>query len=265
MSYYINAVAAADRLRTDIKELIPDAGMRRRMSKMVRMGVCAGMECLKDFGNSDEIDAIITATGLGCLEDSEKFLKNMVENAEQLLTPTPFIQSTFNTVGAQIGLLCKNHAYNMTYAHRGRSFESALLDAMLLLDEDDFRNVLVGAIDYTIPAQIKIMERMGFWREYQPGQGAFFFVLSNYPGEHCLGQVSIPEFLNEEPDPETLPDVASGKALYLSNDERTTGVSPTASAHRFRDALEQLSDAGTIYLCTNYRRESPSLIRLRCI
>ena len=50
-------------------------------------------------------DAIITGTGLGCLEDTEKFLTAMVTNKEEFLTPTSFIQSTHNTVSAQIALL----------------------------------------------------------------------------------------------------------------------------------------------------------------
>ena len=37
---------------------------RRRMSRMIKMGVACGLECLKDIP-SEKVDAIITATGLG--------------------------------------------------------------------------------------------------------------------------------------------------------------------------------------------------------
>lgn len=198
MSYYINAIASSENISCDIKELIPDATMRRRMSRWVKQGVATGMECLKKSIQLEQVDGIVTATGLGCLENSEKFLKNLLENDEDLLNPTPFIQSTFNTIGAQIGLLCRNHAYNMTFTNRGNSFESALLDAMLLLQEDSYHHILVGAIDYNIPSQIKIMDRMRLWQKAKPMEGAFFFLLSDVPLEHCLGRISCLSFLQEE-------------------------------------------------------------------
>ena len=76
---YINAISSHNTLKTDIKELIPNPVVRRRMSNIVKYGVAVGMECIKEVG-SENVDAIITATGLGCLADSEKFLKIIIEN-----------------------------------------------------------------------------------------------------------------------------------------------------------------------------------------
>ena len=101
----------------DYKSIITNAALRRRMSRIVKMGVACGLECISTLP-SEKVHAIITATGLGCLADTEKFLNTIIENEEQLLNPTPFIQSTFNTIGAQIALLRQIHAYNMTYVHR---------------------------------------------------------------------------------------------------------------------------------------------------
>ena len=120
---YINGHALHDEQLPPFAELVPSAAMRRRMSRFLRMGVPTAMAALRRSGvDPAQVDAIITATGFGCLGDSEKFLRTMVEQREELLNPTPFIQSTFNTLGAQIALLCGNRAYNMTYAHRGYSF-----------------------------------------------------------------------------------------------------------------------------------------------
>ena len=123
-------VAEEGKLRAvepNYKETIAEAGLRRRMSRIVKMGVSAGLACANGaYG----VDAIITATGLGCLADTEKFLDSVVRNDESLLNPTAFIQSTFNTIGAQIALILKNSSYNVTYAHRGFSFESALCCAL---------------------------------------------------------------------------------------------------------------------------------------
>ena len=157
---YINRYATHEMLGDDLKALIPNVALRRRMSRFVRMGVATAMQCLSSGVSADRIDAIVTATGWGCLADSEKFLRNLLEQDEELLNPTPFIQSTFNTIGAQVALLCSNHSYNMTYVHRGHSFESALLDVVMQFDDATITHALVGAADEQTPSQHRVMERM---------------------------------------------------------------------------------------------------------
>jgi hypothetical protein len=179
------AVASLEGIRRaaiepDYKSYIPDAGVRRRMSRVVKMGVAAATQCLSQTDRQP--DAIIMATGLGCLSDTEKFLKCIIENNEQLLNPTPFIQSTFNTVGAQVAINLKNTNYNMTYVHRGFSFENALLDAMMKLQDREAEQVLVGSYEEITGTSFKIMERLAFWRRGEAcGEGAQCFMLSAQP------------------------------------------------------------------------------------
>lgn len=175
----------------DYKEWIKDPMLRRRMSRIVKMGVACALKCTDGTPN-EEIDSIITATGLGCLADTEKFMDNLIDNREQLLTPTPFIQSTFNTVGAQIAMLCQNQSYNMTYVHRGLSFESALLDGLLRLSEGD-RNVLLGAFDEMTPTSHTILKRLGTFRENIGGEGAQFFLLSHTKTEKSMARIAAPQ------------------------------------------------------------------------
>ena len=178
----------------DYKELI-DVKLIRRMSRIIRMGVAAAMECLQEAGVAKP-DAIITGTAYGCMEDTDLFLTKMVEYKEELLTPTAFIQSTHNTIGAQIGLLLQCNNYNNTFVHRGFSFESALLDGMMLLKEKEAVNVLVGAIDEITNTSHAILSRMGLYKQAQisnlelfktgskgtiAGEGAAFFLLANEP------------------------------------------------------------------------------------
>lgn len=188
---YINSMASVhpvfDTAEPDYKELIPNAAVRRRMSRIVRMGVAAGLQCLADAPTPP--DAILTATGLGCLTDTEKFMNNLLDMNEELLPPTAFIQSTFNTVGAQIALLTKNHCYNNTYVHRTFSLESALLDASLLFGEGEAKQVLVGAVDEMNPTLHKILERFGYWKHFQAGEGADFFLLSNKRSEKACAVI----------------------------------------------------------------------------
>jgi len=167
--------------------------MIRRMGRAIKMGVSTSLRCLEDAGIK-EVDAVICGTGIGCFEDSEKFLLALIENKETLLTPTSFIQSTHNTVGAQIALLIKCHQYNMTYVQRGLSFESALLDAILMLNERQARNILTGGIDEMTPGYLTLQRRAGYIKStpytgsdlsaettpgHYMGEGAAFFVLSS--------------------------------------------------------------------------------------
>lgn len=184
---YINSIASIQPSagEPDYKELIPNASVRRRMSRLVRMGVAAGLQCLKKAPDIRP-DAILTATGLGFLTDTEKFMDNLLDMDEQLLPPTAFIQSTFNTIGAQIALLTGNHGYNNTYVHRGHSLESALMDASLLIAEGEARHVLVGAMDEMTPTLHAILERFGCWRKATPGEGAAFSLLSKERSDQSI-------------------------------------------------------------------------------
>ncbi len=195
MAYYINSVVSFDTLTKDIKELIPAPEVRRRMSRVLRMGVATGMEALALLPSGVRVSAIITATRLGCLADSEKFLRGVVEDDGGLLNPTPFIQSTFNTVGAQIALLTRNHCYNMTYVHGEESFGAALTDAAIRIDQAGAEHVLVGLFDEMTPTLERIKERMRGVKGLPERDGAWFFVVSARPLPGCLTEV---ETLNEE-------------------------------------------------------------------
>ena len=111
------------------KEFIP-AGLIRRMSKVVKMSSVVAQNALAE-AKIEIPDSIIVGTGMGCTEDSEKFLKNVIQNNEEFLTPTYFIQSTHNTVAGQIALAIKCHAYNFTYVNTASSLEFSLLDAKI--------------------------------------------------------------------------------------------------------------------------------------
>ena len=132
-------------LEPNYKEFINPIQLRR-MSKLIKMGISASKICLKDAGVENP-GAIITGTGLGLVGDTEKFLNQVLDHNEELLAPTAFIQSTHNTISGQVAIALKCFKYNNTYSHRGFSFESALLDGMLLVENKDADNVLVGGFD----------------------------------------------------------------------------------------------------------------------
>jgi hypothetical protein len=162
-----------------------DPKLLRRMSRIIRMGAAAALTCLREAGIAIP-DAIVTGTAYGCLEDTGVFLNSMIERNEEMLQPAAFIQSTHNTVGAQIALLLGCTGYNNTFVHRGFSFESALLDAALLLADKEAATVLVGGVDEITETSRALLARCGMYRRAIAGEGAAFFLLTGQPSGNDL-------------------------------------------------------------------------------
>ena len=192
------------------KDYIAPAAIRR-MAKGVKNGIVASALALKE-AHLETPGAIITGTGMGCIEDSDKFLKALIDNNEEFLTPTSFIQSTHNTVGSQIalGLQCK--AYNFTYVNAAVSFESALLDAKMQLENDEVSSVLLGGIDEMSDYTAALFKLAGFIKKDTEspytlldaqtngavyGEGATFFVLENNPSPSTYAEVLDVSFHNK--------------------------------------------------------------------
>ncbi|HEV7231779.1 MAG TPA: beta-ketoacyl synthase chain length factor [Bacteroidia bacterium] len=197
-------------LEPSYKEYIP-ANMIRRMGRAIKMGISVAMNALAEAGVKNA-DAIVCGTGLGCYEDSEKFLLAMIDNGEQMLTPTSFIQSTHNTVAAQIALVLKCHEYNLSYVHRGFSFETALLDSAMLIGEGSARLVLMGGVDEVTPNYLTLMERANPSSGLKLGEGASFFVLSADKTASSSAKFCGVSFLYK---PATLKELENGIARFL--------------------------------------------------
>lgn len=268
MKCFVNRVVRDHDVATDIKLLIPDAGQRRRMSKVIKTAVSTAVECVGGVENIASLDAIITATGWGCLTDSERFLRNVIGDKEQLLNPTPFIQSTFNTIGGQIALLSHNHCYNVTYVNRSHSFEDALLDAMMRIADGESENILLGAFDEQTPSQHAIMERMGAFRTHKDGEGAVFAILKAEPTLESIAQIDKIEFLTQSlSKEECLAKYASNaNAKLLYNSFKEYGLFPTSSAYCFAEAVKQIEGGeAEVVIYNEYFGAKPVVLTLKCI
>lgn len=189
VAYNVNRLTS---IEPDYSEAI-DPKLIRRMSRIIKMSVATAKACLKEAEIANP-DAIITGTAYGCLEDTGIFLTNMVEQDEEPVSPVAFVQSTHNTIGAQVALLVKCTRYNNTFVSGGFSFENALLDAMMFLTENNSANVLVGGMDEITDMSHIVLSRLGLYKP-QPvsnlnlfntnskgtinGEGAAFFLLYN--------------------------------------------------------------------------------------
>lgn len=170
----------------------------RRMSRVLKLGNAAAAMALKD-ADLVLVDAIITGTGYGCQEDTATFLSKITGQNETALNPTPFMQSTHNTIGSQIALVLQCQGYNQTYVHDAFSFEHSLLDAMMQISEAPATKILVGGVDELTDAGHEIKNRFRIYHQDNndslklfeqassgalDGEGAAYFVLSGVPSKN---------------------------------------------------------------------------------
>lgn len=184
----------------DYTTVIPPLQLRR-MSRILKMGVYAGMDCIRKAG-IERPDGIITGTGKGSMTDTEKFVKELSIYKEEALNPTPFILSTYNAINGAIALQTKATGYNQTYVHRGSSFEVSLYDAQLKLNGiAEKHHYLVGCFDEMTPEYFFVKSKIGYWKKDRnnteslwmqsvstgtvAGEGAAFFMLDN-KGDNAL-------------------------------------------------------------------------------
>ena len=133
----------------------------RRMGNIMKRAIVTSLKVLKETGINHP-DAIITGTSIGSLNYTEKFLDDLVENGEESLSPTYFMQTTHNTVSSTISIFTATHSYNTTYSHGGISFELALKDAWMQLNLGQISNALVGGHDEMVESYYELLRKTGY-------------------------------------------------------------------------------------------------------
>lgn len=133
----------------------------RRMSPLMKRAIAVSQQALAQAGIAVP-DAIITGTGLGCIGNTEVFLRSLTGLSDAPLRPTHFMQSTHNTISSLIAIKLQCHGYNATYSQGGISFESALLDAFVQLQTGQVANVLVGAFEEMTPDYAAMLGKTGW-------------------------------------------------------------------------------------------------------
>ena len=235
----------------------------RRLSRMLRIGLTAAVICTRNSGNAKP-DGIITGTGYGFLNDTAKFVSEMLDQGEKHLTPTFFMQGTYNALSGLVALTLKCNGYNNTYVNKGFSFETSLHDAMMCLDEGEIQSLLVGAYDEADEVQYKVNSRVGHYKTDQinslqlfnqnssgslQGEGAAFFSIEPYRGENCwcvlrgvkmifkpgsiqLLQAALENFLSRHSMSIRDIDVLiSGLSGDVENDQLLSGLTANAFSH----------------------------------
>lgn len=203
-----------------------DPLIARRMSRLIKMGIVSAKFCLTEASCSMP-DSIITGTSLGGIEETERILGEITKE-ERFLNPTPFIQSTYNTISSQIAIYFKCNGYNSTYVHRAFSFESGLQDALLQLKEGIANDVLVGGIDEMTMNHLNITRKLGLWKMNPvhnlslrhtttpgalAGEGSGFFLISSIRGDRYYATLFGAETLYR---PKTIDELDEKTASFLA-------------------------------------------------
>jgi len=178
----------------------------RRMGKILKRALATSKEALKEAGLAT-VDAIITGTGYGCVENTEFFLDALSKDGEQMLKPTYFMQSTHNTISSLVAIQTKNHGYNVTYAHKGISFDSALQDAWWQFQLGKINTALVGGHDEMTETFYHILKKGGVMGhdDEMCGESAVSIVFSREPLSQPLCQLTGFQLLHQ-PTMNTLQD-----------------------------------------------------------
>lgn len=188
----------------------------RRMGKLFMRAIATAVDVLHK-GNCEQVDAIVTGTGLGCIENTEKFLIAMLNNDEELLSPTHFMQSTHNTISSQMALHLKCHGYNCTYSHRGTSFDSGLLDVLTQMHLGDIHKALVCGHEEMTPEYFRMLDRIGYWKK----EGIDKETLHRHDSNGSFsGSCSLNLLLTDTPDADNLCAIRGMEMLYKPDSQQ---------------------------------------------
>lgn len=212
----------------------------RRMGKILKRAIATSKEAIKASG-LESVDAIITGTGYGCIENTEFFLEALSKDGEQMLSPTYFMQSTHNTISSLVAIQTKNHGYNVTYAHKGISFDSALQDAVLQMRLGKINSALIGGHDELTETFYRILKKGGMMGQDDEmcGEAAVSVVLGTKNDDYLCKLVNFK--MLHKPTMEKLKAVAKDfQADYI-----LTGISGNHKSDEayFAETKELFSDA----------------------
>lgn len=187
----------------------------RRMGNILKRAISSAKSTVAEEKRAN-LDGILTGTGLGCIYNTELFLRAMLKDGEAGLSPSHFMQSTHNTISSQIAIDFQCHNYNITYSHRGTSFDSALFNAILKFETGDFHEALVCGMDEMNEGYFQLLDQIGYWKErpctledfkHPTSEGTF------------AGETAVSILLTDQKE-ESICQIAGCELLYRPSDKQ---------------------------------------------
>lgn len=259
-------------------------GVLRRFGKAARIGIGAAMPLIKD---GTRPDGMIIGTANGGMEESIRFLKQIVEYNEDMLAPGSFVQSTANAIAAQLGMITKNMRYNITHVHKAHAFENAVIDTAMMLAENPDNNYLVGGVDEIGTYNYNIEFGAGWYKKENisttelytsstpgsiAGEGAAMFLVNNKK-ENALAELKAmhvfhsgnPVYIKQQLKLFIEKNVSAGEKI----DMFMTGENGDVRYKEIFPACESLFDKNVViarfkHLCGEYPTASSFALWLAC-
>lgn len=180
------------------------ANEARRMGGLMKRALVTTLKVLKETG-IEHPDAIITGTCLGSLDYTERILDAMLENGEEALSPTHFMQSTHNTVGSALAIYTKTHGYNTTYSHGSISFDLTVQDAWMQMQLGKISTALVGGHDEMTEGYFSKLKQVNF---------------VGVEGMVPCGEMAMSMLLNTDPSTDHLAELAGIRMSFRPSGEQ---------------------------------------------
>ena len=260
-------------IEPNYRETIP-VRVLRRMGKAIRMATGAGAPLLQKNPN---VEAIIIGTAHGGMEDSIKFLNQIITYEEGTLTPTNFVQSTPNAIAGGLAQMSKCYGYNNTHTNDGLSFEGAVLDALLLTRNKEVNALLLGAIEEISEYNYNLEFLQGRFKENEnisskellktdtkgtvAGEGATMFYIENSP-ENALAKIEDVDtfcFPTDDELQENLEAFLKQNHLSINDiDSLISGRSGDNRQNKFYDIIASNFKDSNIYTYKNLVGEYPT-------
>lgn len=155
---------------------LPDATLlspnqRRRLSRLIQMALLAARR-----SHSPGLEnhwAVAIGTGMGCLDDAQAFIDNLIEKDEREPMPARFPNSVHNALAAQIAIDQKALGPNSAPTTGEISFECALWQGLTSLANGEAEGALVGAADELNDYVLTVGKRWRLaHRQVPAGEGA---------------------------------------------------------------------------------------------
>ncbi|MBO4675310.1 MAG: beta-ketoacyl synthase chain length factor [Elusimicrobiaceae bacterium] len=181
-------------IETGAFEPYVEARKLRRMEKIAKNVLwCAFSACQQakiEFQKENNL-GLSLAIGAGSLESTLRFLDSIIEDGDELSSPTAFAGSVHNSTALTLSLFLHSHGPCVTTGQLDGSFAAAFLTAQQFLASGMCEQVLVAATDDINPVAASLVpQNSNLWKGLiRPGEfqrAAAAFVLSNTPREKCL-------------------------------------------------------------------------------
>lgn len=216
----------------------------RRMGRILKRAIATARTATAQAGIAIP-DAIVTGTGLGCIENTEIFLDALCREGEDQQMPTRFMQSTHNTISSIVAINLHAHGYNATYAHNTVSFQSALMDALMQLRAGSIGNALVCAHDEMTPGYHRLLCKGGYLAGKKAAECAVSMVLSTEHTDKTLCEVADMRILYRPTEDEkraALESLMPAEAYLSCGRPDLFGTSYTAPALDLYAAARSMTD-----------------------